>query len=112
MKKLIVLALVVLGLLAIVPAMELQSSTQVFSRVGMAEGRRRRVRNHSFERELTRRYSSIENYTLPNGGTDMKKLIVLALVVLGLLAIVPAMELQSSTQVFSRVGMAEGGGGE
>jgi len=42
----------------------------------------------------------------------MKKLIVLALVVLGLLAIVPAMELQSSTQVFSRVGMAESGGGE
>ncbi len=40
----------------------------------------------------------------------MKKLIVLALVVLGLLAIVPAMELQSSTQVFSRVGMAEGDG--
>ena len=39
----------------------------------------------------------------------MKKLIVLALVVLGLLAIVPAMELQSSTQVFSRIGMAEGG---
>jgi len=49
---------------------------------------------------------------LPNGGVLMKKLIVLALVVLGLLAIVPAMELQSSTQVFSRVGMAEGGGGE
>jgi hypothetical protein len=41
----------------------------------------------------------------------MKKLIVLALVVFGLLAIVPAMELQSSTQVFSRVGMAEGDGG-
>ena len=41
----------------------------------------------------------------------MKKLIVLVLVVLGLLAIAPAMELQSSTQVFSRVGMAEGDGG-
>jgi hypothetical protein len=42
----------------------------------------------------------------------MKKIFVLVLIVLGLLAIVPAMELQSSTQVFSRVGMAEGGGGE
>jgi hypothetical protein len=42
----------------------------------------------------------------------MKKLIVFALVVFGLLAIVPAMELQSSTQVFSRIGMAESGGGE
>ena len=31
--------------------------------------------------------------------------------VLGLLAVVPAMELQSSTQVFSRIGMAESGGG-
>jgi hypothetical protein len=49
---------------------------------------------------------------LSTGGTHMKKLIVLALVVLGLLAIVPAMELQSSTQVFSRIGMAESGGGE
>ena len=42
----------------------------------------------------------------------MKKLIVLALVVVGLLTIVPAMELQSSTKVFSRIGMAESGGGE
>ncbi len=42
----------------------------------------------------------------------MKKLVVLILVVLGLLAVAPAMELQSSTQFFSRVGMAEGGGGE
>jgi hypothetical protein len=42
----------------------------------------------------------------------MKKLVVLVLVVLGLLAIMPAMEIDSSTQLFSRVGMAEGGGGE
>ncbi len=42
----------------------------------------------------------------------MKKIIVLVLVVLGLLAIVPAMEIDSSTQVFSRVGMAESGGGD
>jgi hypothetical protein len=41
----------------------------------------------------------------------MKKIIVLVLVVICLLAIIPAMELQSSTQVFSRVGMAEGDGG-
>lgn len=41
----------------------------------------------------------------------MKKLIVLVLVVLGLLAIMPAMEIDSSTQVFSRVGMAEGDSG-
>ncbi len=41
----------------------------------------------------------------------MKKIIVLVLVVLGLLAIVPAMEVDSSVQVFSRVGMAEGDGG-
>ncbi len=41
----------------------------------------------------------------------MKKLIVLILVVIGLLAVVPAMELQSSTQVFSRAGMAEGDSG-
>lgn len=41
----------------------------------------------------------------------MKKLIVLVLVVLGFLAIMPAMEIDSSTQVFSRVGMAEGDGG-
>jgi hypothetical protein len=41
----------------------------------------------------------------------MKKIIVLVLVIIGLLAIVPAMELQSSTQVFSRVGMAEGDSG-
>lgn len=41
----------------------------------------------------------------------MKKIVVLVLVVLGLLAIVPAMEISSSTQVFSRVGMAEGDGG-
>lgn len=39
----------------------------------------------------------------------MKKIIVLALVVLGLLAIVPAMEVDSSTQVFSRTGYADGG---
>ena len=42
----------------------------------------------------------------------MKKLIVLALVVLGVLAIMPVMEIDSSTQVFSRVGMAESGGGD
>lgn len=42
----------------------------------------------------------------------MKKVVLMVLVILGLLAVVPAMELQSSTQVFSRVGMAEGGGGE
>jgi hypothetical protein len=41
----------------------------------------------------------------------MKKLIVLVLVVLGLLAIMPAMEIDSATQVFSRVGMAGGDGG-
>ncbi len=41
----------------------------------------------------------------------MKKLMVLVLVVLGLLAVMPAMEIDSSTQVFSRVGMAEGDGG-
>jgi hypothetical protein len=41
----------------------------------------------------------------------MKKVIVLVLVVLGLLAVMPAMETDSSTQVFSRVGMAEGDGG-
>ncbi len=39
----------------------------------------------------------------------MKKIIVLVLVVIGLLAIVPAMEVQSNTQVFSRTGFAEGG---
>jgi hypothetical protein len=39
----------------------------------------------------------------------MKKIIVLVLVVLGLLAIIPAMEVNSSTQVFSRSGFAEGG---
>ncbi len=42
----------------------------------------------------------------------MKKIILLVLIVLGLLAIMPAMEIDSSTQVFSRVGMAESGGGE
>jgi hypothetical protein len=41
----------------------------------------------------------------------MKKVILVVLVILGLLAIIPAMELQSSTQVFSRPGMAEGDGG-
>jgi len=44
-----------------------------------------------------------------NGGHVMKKIIVLVLVVLGLLAIIPAMEVDSSTQVFSRSGFAEGG---
>jgi len=39
----------------------------------------------------------------------MKKIILVILVVLGLLAIVPAMEVDSSTQVFSRSGFAEGG---
>ncbi len=39
----------------------------------------------------------------------MKKLILLVLVVLGMLAIIPAMEVDSSTQVFSRVGLADGG---
>jgi len=43
------------------------------------------------------------------GGVVMKKLILLVLVVLGLLAIMPAMEVDSSTQVFSRVGLADGG---
>jgi hypothetical protein len=42
----------------------------------------------------------------------MKKIALVVLVILGLLAVVPAMELQSSTQVFSRIGMAEGDGGE
>ncbi len=42
----------------------------------------------------------------------MKKIIVLVLVVLGMLAIIPAIEIDSSTQVFSRVGMAESGGGD
>lgn len=41
----------------------------------------------------------------------MKKIIVLVLVVLGLLAIIPAMEIDSSTHVFSRVGMADSDGG-
>jgi hypothetical protein len=41
----------------------------------------------------------------------MKKLVLLVLVVLGLLAIMPAMEIDSSTQFFSRVGMADGDGG-
>lgn len=41
----------------------------------------------------------------------MKKIVVLFLVVLGLLAIMPVMEIDSSTQVFSRVGMAESDGG-
>lgn len=41
----------------------------------------------------------------------MKKIVLMVLVILGLLAIVPAMELQSSTQVFSRIGMADGDGG-
>jgi hypothetical protein len=43
------------------------------------------------------------------GGTTMKKLVVLVLVVLGLLAIIPAMEVDSSTQVLSRSGFADGG---
>jgi hypothetical protein len=42
----------------------------------------------------------------------MKKIVLVVLVILGLLAVVPAMELQSSTQVFSRIGMADGDGGE
>lgn len=42
----------------------------------------------------------------------MKKIVFLVLVVIGLLAIMPAMEIDSSTQVFSRVGMADGGGGD
>lgn len=41
----------------------------------------------------------------------MKKIVLVVLVILGLLAIVPAMEMQSSTQVFSRIGMADGDGG-
>jgi hypothetical protein len=40
----------------------------------------------------------------------MKKIVVLVLVVLGLLAIVPAMEVDSSTQMFSRIGFADSGG--
>jgi len=39
----------------------------------------------------------------------MKKIMLLVLVVVGLLAIVPAMEVGSSTQVLSRAGFAEGG---
>jgi hypothetical protein len=39
----------------------------------------------------------------------MKKIIVLVLVVIGLLAIIPAMEVGSSTQVLSRSGFADGG---
>jgi hypothetical protein len=39
----------------------------------------------------------------------MKKLVALILVVLGLLAVVPAMEVDSSTQVLSRAGFADGG---
>ena len=42
----------------------------------------------------------------------MKKIVLLVLVVISLLAIVPAMEIQSSTHMFSRVGMAESGGGD
>ena len=49
--------------------------------------------------------------TAIEGDTNMKKIIVLVLVVLGLLAVMPAMELDSSTQVFSRVGMADSDGG-
>ncbi|MFA5026512.1 MAG: hypothetical protein WC713_01445 [Candidatus Methylomirabilota bacterium] len=41
----------------------------------------------------------------------MKKIVLVLMVIIGLLAIVPAMELQSSTQVFSRIGMADGDGG-
>ena len=44
-----------------------------------------------------------------NGGANMKKIIVLVLVVIGLLAIIPAMEVGSSTQVLSRSGFADGG---
>jgi len=44
-----------------------------------------------------------------DGGYVMKKIIVLVLVVVGLLAIMPAMEIDSSTQVFSRAGYADGG---
>jgi hypothetical protein len=54
---------------------------------------------------------AINNETRMHGRNAMKKLIVLVLVVLGFLAIMPAMEIDSSTQVFSRVGMAEGDGG-
>ncbi len=39
----------------------------------------------------------------------MKKLVLLVLVVLGLLAIMPAMEIDSATQMFSRTGWADGG---
>ena len=39
----------------------------------------------------------------------MKKIIILVLVVIGLLAIIPAMEVGSSTQVLSRSGFADGG---
>jgi hypothetical protein len=55
---------------------------------------------------------TFQQTTWNDGGDVMKKIIVLVLVVLGLLAIMPAMEIDSSTQVFSRVGMAEGGGGD
>ena len=39
----------------------------------------------------------------------MKKIVLLVLVVLGLLAIIPAMEVGSSTQVLSRASSADGG---
>ena len=42
----------------------------------------------------------------------MKKIVLVVVVILGLLAVVPAMELQSSTQVFSRIDMSDGDGGE
>jgi hypothetical protein len=41
----------------------------------------------------------------------MKKIVALVVVLLGLLAITPAMEVDSSAQAFNRVGMAEADGG-
>jgi len=62
------------------------------------------ARNRLYEANRER-----ETTSKRDGGNAMKKLIVLVLVVLGLLAIMPAMEIDSSTQVFSRTGFAEGG---
>jgi hypothetical protein len=41
----------------------------------------------------------------------MKKLVLLVIVVLGLLAVSPGVELQSSTQAFGHIGTVEGDGG-
>ncbi len=67
--------------------------------------------NAVIEESCSENYVRSQQTIEGEGGIAMKKLIVLVLVVLGLLAIMPAMEIDSSTQVFSRVGMAEGDGG-